>query len=53
MPAAVKAQLIRAMEFLPEDYESVIGEKVASALAESEEATEMLAALGNVGDAVE
>lgn len=45
MPAAVKAQLIRAMEFLPEDYESVIGEKVAAALAESEEATETLAAL--------
>ncbi len=45
MPLQVKAQLVKAMELLPEDYESVIGEKVAAALAEAEEAMETLAAL--------
>jgi len=45
VPDDVKAQLIRAMEFLPDDYESVIGEKVASALAAATEAKEVLVAL--------
>lgn len=45
MPLAVKAQLVKAMELLPSDYESIIGEKVAEALTKAEEASETLAAL--------
>jgi hypothetical protein len=45
MPVAVKAQLIKAMELLPSDYESIIGEKVVEALTKAEEASETLAAL--------
>lgn len=45
MPQAVKAQLVKAMELLPEDYENVIAEKVAEALTKAEEASETLAAL--------
>ena len=45
MPLEVKAQLVKAMELLPEDYESIIGEKVAAALAKAEEASESLMAL--------
>lgn len=45
MPLPVKAQLIKAMELLPDDYEHVIGIKVMEALTKAEEATETLAAL--------
>ena len=45
MPLAVKTQLGKALELLPSDYESIIGEKVAQALTDAEEASETLAAL--------
>ena len=45
MQLAVKAQLVKAMELLPEDYDNVIAEKVAEALTKAEEASETLAAL--------
>lgn len=41
----IKAGLIRAMEFLPEDHESATAMEIARRLAEVQEATEMLAAL--------
>lgn len=45
MADAVKAQLIVALELLPEGYENVIAEKITEKLTEVAEATEMLAAL--------
>lgn len=45
MNNAVKAGLIRAMEFLPEDHESTTAMEIARRLAEVQEASEMLAAL--------
>ena len=41
----VKAGLIRAMEFLPEDHDSATAQEIARRLAEVQEATAMLAAL--------
>ena len=41
----VKAGLIRAMEFLPEDHDSATAQEIARRLAEVQEATEMFAAL--------
>ena len=41
----VKAGLIRAMEFLPEDHDAVTAQEIARRLAEVQEATAMLAAL--------
>ena len=41
----VKASLIRAMEFLPEDHDSVTAQEIARRLAEVQEATALLAAL--------
>jgi hypothetical protein len=45
MSAEVKASLIKAMDLLPEDYDSVVGGKVLAKLVAAEEAKEMLAAL--------
>jgi hypothetical protein len=45
MSAEVKASLLKAMDLLPEDYDSVVGGKVLSKLVAAEEAKEMLAAL--------
>jgi len=41
----IKAGLIRAMEFLPEDHESTTALQIAQKLSEVQEATAMLAAL--------
>lgn len=41
----VKAGLIRAMEFLPEDHDSATAQEIARRLADVQEATAMLAAL--------
>lgn len=41
----VKAGLIRAMEFLPEEHDSATAQEIARRLAEVQEATAMLAAL--------
>jgi hypothetical protein len=45
MPNAIKAGLIRALEFLPEDHDSVTANEIATRLATVTEASEMLAAL--------
>lgn len=45
MPDAIKAQLVKAISLLPDDYESVIGEKVIEALDKVTEASETLTAL--------
>jgi hypothetical protein len=45
MSNAVKAGLIRALEFLPEDHDTVTGNEVATRLATVQEASEVLAAL--------
>ena len=45
MSNAIKLGLIRAMEFLPEDHDSVTAQEIARRLAEVQEATAMLAAL--------
>ena len=45
MNNTIKAGLIRAMEFLPEDHESTTAIEIARRLAEVQEASEMLAAL--------
>lgn len=45
MPDSIKNQLIRALELLPADYDSVIGEKVTAALLAVTEASVTLAAL--------
>lgn len=45
MPETVKAGLVKAMELLPEDYDSVMGSKVMEALVNVNSASVVLAAL--------